>query len=303
MLNSKLQQLKDYFGITNPEDWQSIPPGHILAMDGVGPKTLDYLRLLLAHRGITLKGDRTPEYWQQHISEAQVVDAVGNELIDGASVDRGLVCPFTVLIDTAEQTPFTFQGLYADAGTVNPGSKEAGPRPLIVHTERQALGRFPLSLGDYSLSTGLGRCHIERKSMQDAHSTFLGWARKGEDVGRRERFEQELGRLSEIEAGLVVVECSLEVLLQQAPQYGHRTASQNSKTLFRSILSWQQKYDVQWMFAGGRRLAEQYAFRWLEKWDKKDRDERKAAAREGRREVAAEQGELLAEVSEELAAL
>ena len=302
MLNSKLQSLKDYFGITNPEDWSTIPPAQILAMDGVGPKTLDYLRLLLAHRGLTLKNDRTPEHWRKHISETQIVDSIGNELIEGSTVDRGVICPFTILIDTAEQHAFTFQGFTTDAAGAgsSASAKEAGPRPLIVMTERRALGRFPDSLGDYSLDTGLGRCHVERKSMEDAHSTFLGWARKGEDVGRRERFEQELDRLSQIEAGLVVVECSLEVLLQQAPQYGHRTASQNSKTLFRSILSWQQKYDVQWMFAGGRRLAEQYAFRWLEKWDRKDRDERKAAAREGRREV---REELLAEVSEELAAL
>ncbi len=304
MLNSKLQQLKDYFGVTHPEDWQSITPAWILSIDGIGPKTLDYLRLLLANRGLTLKGDRTPEYWKQHIQEAQVVDTLGNEFIDGATVDRGVICPFTVLIDSAEQHPFAFLGMKTDAA----GGNEAGPRPLIVPTERQALGRYPDSLGDYSLDTGLGRCHVERKSMEDAHSTFLGWARKGEDVGRRDRFEQELARLSDIEAGLVVVECSFADLVRFAPQYGRRTAQQNAKALFRSVLAWQQDYAVSWLFAESRDMAEKATFRWLERWDRKNREKVKAEIREKRKaekaaDVTPSVTSINSSVSEELAAL
>jgi|GEM_PF-887864 hypothetical protein len=272
MLDSKIQSLKDHFGITLPEDWQAVTPAWILSQDGVGQVTLDYLRLLLAARGLTLKGDRTPEYWQAHLKDARISHTLSNEELlkelgeDGG--DRGVVNPFTIIIDTAEQFPFTFQGFRTD------GAADKS-RPLIIPTEFRALGRFPFSLGDYAPDCGIGRCHVERKSMQDAHGTFLGWARKGEDVGRRDRFEQELERLSEIEAGLVVVECSFADLVRLAPEYGYRSAAANAKTLFRSVLAWQQDYAVAWQFCDGRRLAEQFVFRWLSRWHEKDQEARK----------------------------
>lgn len=275
MLDSKLQKLKDHFGISTVHDWQSVRPEWVVSLDGVGPKTLAYLRLLLAQHGCTLKGDKTPEYWQQHQASARIVEVLGNELIDDddgqpVAKDRGIVLPFTVLIDSAEQQPFTFQGLRSDAND--------GGRPLIVPFEFTSLGRHPESLGDYSLDSpigGRGRCHVERKSMEDAHATILGWARKGEDVGRRDRFERELQQLGEIEAGLVVVECSFTTMVAKAPQYGHRSAAQNAKTLFRSVLAWQQDYRVQWAFCDGRRLAEQMTFRWLKRWYDKGVEQRK----------------------------
>lgn len=270
MLDSKIQRLKDHFGITNPEDWQAVEPAWVLSLDGIGQVTLEYLRLLLAARGLTLKNDRTPEYWQQHLKSVRISHTLGNELVSD-DVDRGIVCPFTVLVDTAEQHPFGFQGFTADA--------DRGNRPWIVTTESVALGRFPDSLGDYSLDCGLNRCHVERKSMQDAHSTILGWAKKGEDGGRRERFEKELERLSEIEAGLVVVECDYFELIAKAPQYGVKTAAQNARTLMRSVLAWQQDYTVPWMFCSSRRLAEQVTFRWLMRWYEKDAARRKAEAK------------------------
>lgn len=268
MLDSKIQSLKDYFGVTHPEDWQAITPDMILRRDGIGQVTLDYLRLLLASRGLTLKGDRTPEYWQQHLKDVRISHTLANEpLLDDLGQgggDRGVLCPFVVLIDTAEQHPFSFQGM-----------RSSDDRPLIVNTEFRSLGRFPDSLGDYSLDTGVGRCHVERKSMEDAHGTFLGWTKKGEDVGRRDRFESELEKLSEMEAGLVIIECSFTDLIRLAPQYGRRSAQQNAKTLHRSIIAWNQDFAVNWLFCDGRRVAEQTTFQWLERWDRKDREERK----------------------------
>jgi len=273
MLDSKIQSLKDHFGITHPEDWQAVTPAWILSQDGVGQVTLDYLRLLLAARGLTLKGDRTPEYWQAHLKDTRISHTLSNEELlaelgqDGG--DRGVANPFTILIDTAEQHPFTFQGFRTDGGADK-------SRPLIIATEPRALGRYPDSLGDYSLDTGIGRCHVERKSMADAHGTFLGWARKGEDAGRRDRFEQELDRLSNIEAGLIIVECSFADLVRLAPEYGRKSAAANARTLFRSVLAWQQDYAVAWQFCDGRRLAEQFVFRWLSRWHEKDQEARKA---------------------------
>ena len=70
-----------------------------------------------------------------------------------------IYAPFTILIDSAEQQPFTFTGLRADS------SKKYAP--LIVRTEVTSLGRYPNSLGDYCIAGYERRCHLERKSLSD----------------------------------------------------------------------------------------------------------------------------------------
>ena len=178
-----------------------------------------------------------------------------------------LVNPFKIIIDTAEQQPFAFQGIHADADRDN---CEIVIQPGI-NLLRQCLGRHPHSLGDYSIDGFVGRCHVERKSMDDAHGTFLGWTGGSSDFGRRQRFEQELANLSNVECPAVVVECSLGALLDNAPEYdqGHKTARLNRKILHRSILAWQQDYQVHWIFCDTRRMAELATFRWLERfWEK-----------------------------------
>lgn len=280
MFNKRLQKLKDHFGIATAHDWLGVRPEWILSQDGCGPRILEYIRLLLANQDLTLKDDRTPEYWKANRGSARVVECLGNEQLeddDGtpAAKDRGIVAPFTVLIDTAEQQPVTFQGLRTDA--------DNGNRPLIVPIEYRSLGRFPLSLGDYSLDSplgGYGRCHIERKSMSDAQATILGFTRKGEEAGRRERFEHELQALSDMEAGLVVVECSFTQLIANAPQYGTKTAAQNAKTLYRSVLAYLADYRVQWIWCDDRRMAEKTIWNWLRRWFEKQMELRKAEMKE-----------------------
>lgn len=176
--------------------------------------------------------------------------------------------PFTILVDSAEQHAFTFQGIYADA--------DRGGRELVIspgaNLVRQCLGRHPNSLGDYSVQGFVGRCHVERKSMDDAHGTILGFTSSGNaDRGRRERFERELANLANIEAGCVVVECSFGELLQNAPEHdlGKKTGLCNRKILHRSIIAWQQDYAVPWFFCDDRRHAELTTFRWLERFWKK----------------------------------
>lgn len=178
---------------------------------------------------------------------------------------------FTIYIDTAEQSPLTFQNIRSDADR-----KYVRTVPDI---EYRCLGRYPQSLGDYSLAGGLGRCHIERKSMEDCQSTILGF-----NDGHRERFECELQNLSQVECALVLVECSLADLLKNAPQYGKKTAQQNAKTLFRSVLAYQQDYRVPWMFCDGRGLAEQSAYWFLHRWWEKNlkKSKRQSASEKAR---------------------
>lgn len=181
-------------------------------------------------------------------------------------------CPFTILVDTAEQHAFAFQEIYGDA--------DRNGRLLVIsqgtNLVRQCLGRHPNSLGDYSIQGFVGRCHVERKSMEDAHGTILGFTKTVdgqpvEDRGRRERFERELANLANIECGCVVVECSLGDLLKHAPEYelGKKTGLCNRKILSRPINAWLQDYGTPFIFCDSRRHAEVATFRWLERFWKK----------------------------------
>lgn len=191
-----------------------------------------------------------------------------------------ITCPYTVLIDTREQTPWLFTGLHADASR--------GSRPLVVPVQRQCLGN---GLGDYSIlghepnrvsgvavppgESGPGavpslavvpRLSIERKSIQDCIGTILGFG-----DGHRERFEKELANLAEIVAtggsACVIVEASLRDVLWSVEARGSKPADSLRKTLFRSIVAYQQDYPgVPWWFADDRRLAEVLAFRWIDRF-------------------------------------
>ena len=167
-----------------------------------------------------------------------------------------------ILIDSMEQHPFAFTGIKLDLCQMNASQKrafEAGQWDgcFDAETKFKALGA---SNGDYSLEGFEGRCHVERKSLEDCHGTVLGW---GE---RRERFKRELQNLAAMEAGAVVVECSFGELLAQAPEHGKKTAAENRKILFRQIISWQQRYRVPWIFCDSRRMAELVTYRWLQKF-------------------------------------
>jgi len=263
MLDSKFETLRNHFGIFQPVDWCSVRPEWITRIDGVGPVTLDHLRIYLAMQNLILLDDRTPEHWKQTLGAVKIGQTLGDPEEPGADV--GVMNPFTILIDSAEQNPFTFLHFHADADRKN--------RPLIVPTDWRPLGRHPESLGDYSIEGFIGRCHVERKSMEDAHGTILGWD------GRRERFERELENLSRLDAALVVVECSLETLCRQAPTH-KQTAQQNSKTLHRSIIAFQQDYSVRWLFCDTRRLAEQTTFRFFERYWHRQHEAEKQTAKE-----------------------
>lgn len=192
---------------------------------------------------------------------------------------RAVTLPWRVIVDTAETHAFTFTDMRADSDRSN--------RPIVVDTVRRCLGRYPRSYGDYSLEavdgslSGFGYCQVERKSLEDCQSTLLGFG-----DGHRERFESELANLKQVidnqGCACVVVECDLCELVRTAPAFGRRSAQHNAKTLMRSVLALQQDYRVPWLFAGGRRMAEQVTFRFLERWWRKQRDKlREVKRREG----------------------
>lgn len=204
--------------------------------------------------------------------------------------------PFTVLIDTAESSPWTFHGLKADADKCD--------APLAVPYRFSNLGRHPNSLGDYSIDGLVGQVAIERKSMEDCQSTILGWEtdyQKNKNiVGRRDRFKRELANLHQLRAAIVIVEAPRLTCCTYMPgcdgcdyidefgicneTYGDRSVAENRKTFNRTIASWrtiprpgEPDLRVDWEWCLNRRDAEQFAFRWLEKfWQHLSKAERKA---------------------------
>lgn len=273
MFNSRLETLRQHFGISRPEDWADVAPTWITSMHGYGPGILNYLRLELAIRGLTLRGDRTAEFWKQHLDAAHLDQPLGDP--EDEEADRHAICPFTVLIDSAEQQAFGFTGMKQDATD--------GGRPLIIPTEWRSLGRHPNSFGDYSIDGYQGRVCVERKSMDDAHGTILGFK-----DGRRDRFESELQNLTEVVmsggSAMVIVECTEREMYANAPEWGLKTAAENRRTLARSMMRFRHTYKAQWVFLDGRRLAESYTFQWLQMfW----RDQQALAKQQAREAVTA----------------
>lgn len=185
-----------------------------------------------------------------------IIEAINSEPI---------LCPFVVLIDSREQQPFSFEGLRCDSSR--------SYRPIIVRTEWCCLGHFS---GDYSIKGFAGAINLERKSMNDFHSTVLGWR-----DNHRQRFEQELENLNAMKFAAVIIEASLSKCLSSAPEWGVKTADENRVTITTSIRSWRQRFNrVQWEFCDSRRLAEETAFDHLRRfWDRVIRTQRRKYAR------------------------
>lgn len=152
----------------------------------------------------------------------------------------------TVIIDTREQTPYSFK--WCDAH---------------VPTERKAL-----CAGDYSLVGHEKRISIERKTHADAFGS----------LGRgRRRFRREIEILSQFEYSAIIIECSLQSFLDAPPN-----SCLNPVAAINTLISWDVRFGVRTIFAGSRGLAEIYTYRILEKFHnaaKRNLDD-KAGARE-----------------------
>lgn len=154
---------------------------------------------------------------------------------------RSYVTPFTVVIDTREQLPFSFAGIRTDA--------VQGRLPVAVQTVR-----YGLTSGDYSLAGFERQVALERKSLADLFSTL------GQN---RLRFQDELDRLQSYDLAAVVCEQDWEDVLLRPPE----RSQLRPKTVFRSVVAWQLRYPkVHWWFCPGRDFAEAVTFRLLERF-------------------------------------
>lgn len=174
-----------------------------------------------------------------------------------------VINPFTLIVDTREQAPWSFTGLHADS--------DKKFRPLVVHCERKRL-----ETGDYTIKGMESDITIERKSPADAFSTF---------TVDRDRFERELERMKSLKFAAVILECDWsDVTLGPV---NLRTSEEHrrviGKTVYRSILAWQQRFsNVHWLPMPGRAAAEMCALDVLVRWWKDREWEKKQAEKKSR---------------------
>lgn len=176
--------------------------------------------------------------------------------------------PYTVVIDTREQTPYAF------AQPFRVGKKSFAV-PSVVAT---------LGSGDYSLSGYQSRVAVERKSLADLYST-LG--------SGRARFERELERLEFYDFAAVVVEAEWSTILGSPPKHSRL----NPKTVICSVLAWQQRYPrIHWWCVPGRGVGEVVTLRILDRyWRETEEAEKEVAAwREAKRQTDREVEKVMA---------
>ena len=136
----------------------------------------------------------------------------------------------TILVDTREQRPFTFEHERYDV-QIQPGT---------------------LTVGDYSLAGLQDKVAVERKSLPDLVQC----------LGReRERFERELLRGAALDAFAVVVEGSWSDLAN-----GNFRSQLNPHAACQSVLAFMSRYRVPFHFAGSRAAAEYVTWGFLRQY-------------------------------------
>lgn len=185
--------------------------------------------------------------------------------------------PFTILVDSNEQLPFTFKNIIGDFR--NPRT------PITVKTRRSKL-----PVADYAIDKIPGIC-IERKSKADLFSSMAN----GE---KRDNFIERLRKMHEnYEFAAVVVECPQIAVLDSEHWHGAKARAIREavegiiraeldfddlriaydipneqvhtrlepKSVIRSSFSWEQQFPyVHWYWGEDRGMAEQITYRLLE---------------------------------------
>ena len=136
-----------------------------------------------------------------------------------------VIAPIHVLIDTREQTPWSFD-------------------PELFTFERAKL-----DTGDYSVRDMQSLVAVERKTLGDCVNTVIhGWT----------RFRRELYRLAAMDHPLMVVEASIADILDKK----YESDAEPAAVLGR-LISIGVDHGVPVIFAGSREVAESFVAQWL----------------------------------------
>lgn len=147
-----------------------------------------------------------------------------------------------VIIDTREQAPFNFGKFECEVQT------------------------GALTTGDYSLAGLEDRCAVERKSLDDLLGCLTGEG--------RERFERELARARGLDAFAVIVEASFQDMAE-----GRYRSRMQPHAALQSVLAFQVRYGVPFIWAGTRAGAEYAAFHFLRHYLREAQERFKAICR------------------------
>lgn len=155
-----------------------------------------------------------------------------------------LPSPWVILVDSAEQLPFAFDGPYRHGKQVY--AIRTAPGKLFIRDTMLSV--------DYSLLGHTDQVGIERKSMAD----FFGTMGQG-----RARFERKLELLATYDYAAVVVEAEWGAMFTAPPRHSRL----NPKTAFCSVLAWTQRFPrVHWFFLPNRAVAEATTVLLLDRW-------------------------------------
>jgi ERCC4-type nuclease len=124
-----------------------------------------------------------------------------------------------ILTDSREQTPYLFRGFDVEIEVVG------------------------LPVGDYSLPGFEDRVAVERKTLDDLIGCLMG--------DNRDRFERELAKARHFDLFAVVVEASLADVSN-----GRYRSEMKAQAALQSILTFQVRYGVSFVWAGSRAGAE-----------------------------------------------
>lgn len=151
------------------------------------------------------------------------------------------VCPFTILVDTREQAPWTFQSIVIE-------------RRLWTITRIAAT----LATGDYTIAGCEDRLCVERKSVSDLIKSI---------TVEHDREARKQARMRAIADAGGFARMIIEGSFSQAcddldADEGRKVGSEH---ILGTWASWENRY-VPWLWAGDRRRAELIAFKVMLKW-------------------------------------
>ena len=149
---------------------------------------------------------------------------------------------FKIVIDTREQTPWTFP-------------KEKKPVETI---------RKKLDVGDYSVEGYEHLITIERKSLNDMFGTYSN-IEKQRRAGHPSSFLQRLQEMRVFRYKVIVIECNATAFMK-GPRYYHSTklpARKYAEMINTFLINTWIAHEIPFVFLP-RGLAQKFALKWLE---------------------------------------
>lgn len=171
-------------------------------------------------------------------------------------------CPFTIIVDSNEQVPYTFDGMTMKI-----------KREIVEVEVPTVTKRLPVKWGDYMI-VGWNGTAVEKK--EDAAELYA-------TMGNREHFEDQIATMSFMfRSSSVIIGSTWDEIFY--PLKYHQESNWRSKysprSMFGTIPSWIGRYpNVHWWAVGNRRLAELICFEVLEKAWRHEQERKREAAR------------------------